>query len=147
MTDLLHRLPVSPPKGANGTRLAIAYLPTRRDARPSYLDERRRRLAEYAARRGVPFVDLTPALRALPADSLELAFISRIESGVAPGVIGHYTPAGGTWVAHQLALSFAAIPSLRGLFAAPRQTGPQRDTQDAAPIPAARPVAHAHKKL
>ena len=105
------------------------------------------RLAEYAARRGVPFVDLTPALRALPADSLELAFISRIESGVAPGVIGHYTPAGGTWVAHQLALSFAAIPSLRGLFVAPRQTGPQRDTQDAAPIPAARPVAHAHKKL
>lgn len=104
---------------ANGTRLAIAYLPTRRDARPSYLDDRRRRLAEYAARRGVPFVDLTPALRALPADSLELAFISRIESGVAPGVIGHYTPAGGTWVARQLALSFAATPSLRGLIPAP----------------------------
>lgn len=109
--DSIHR--------ANGTQLVIAYLPTKREARPSELDERRRRVAAWAARRDVPFVDLTAALRTLPADSLELTFISRIEDGVAPGVIGHYTSAGGTWAARELAKAFTTTPRLRKLIPAP----------------------------
>lgn len=109
--DSLHR--------ANGTHLVIAYLPVKREARPSVLDERRNRVAAYAARRGVRFVDLTPALRALPADSLELAFISQVEAGVASGVLGHYTSTGGKWAARELAKAFATSPRLRELIPAP----------------------------
>jgi hypothetical protein len=103
--DSLHR--------ANGTQLVIAYLPTKFDARPGFLDERRRRLAEYTGRKNIPFFDLTTELRALPPDSLNGTFISQVEAGVNPGVLGHYTVAGGTWAAQQLARSFAADPKLR----------------------------------
>jgi hypothetical protein len=111
--DSLHR--------ANGTQFVMAYLPTKREARPGFLDERRRRLAEWATKRGVVFFDLTSALRALPPDSLDNAFISRIEEGVATGVLGHYTAAGGAWAARELAREFAAHPKLqRFVAAAPR---------------------------
>jgi hypothetical protein len=103
---------------ANGTQFVMAYLPTKREARPGFLDERRRRLAEYAAKRGVVFFDLTPALRALPADSLDAAFITRIEDGVAQGVLGHYTAAGGTWAAREMAKAFATHPKLQRFVAA-----------------------------
>jgi hypothetical protein len=104
---------------ANGTQLVIAYLPTRRDAKPGDLDGRRRRLAAYSVRRDVPFIDLTAALRALPDDSLNLMFITHIEDGVAAGVLGHYTAAGGTWAARELAKGFAGNPRLRGFIPTP----------------------------
>jgi hypothetical protein len=104
---------------ANGKQLVIAYLPTRRDSKSGDLDGRRRRLAEYCARRDVPCIDLTLALRALPADSLDLSFITHIEDGVAPGVLGHYTAAGGTWAARELARAFASNPKLRGFVPTP----------------------------
>jgi len=105
----------------NGTQLVIAYLPTRYDARPGYLDERRRRLGDWAARRDVPFIDLTPALRVLPIDSLDASFIRILEPGVAQGVLGHYTAAGGTWAARELVKGFANDPKLRGFISAPPQ--------------------------
>jgi hypothetical protein len=129
--DSLHR--------ANGTQFVIAYLPTKREARPGELDERRRRVAAYAARRGVPFIDLTSALRSLPQDSLELAFISQIEDGVAPGVLGHYTSAGGAWAARELVKAFAESPKLRPLLGAPRDVSGDQPSAKVTGLPRNRP--------
>jgi hypothetical protein len=129
--DSLHR--------ANGTQFVIAYLPTKREARPGELDERRHRVAAYAVRRGVPFIDLTPALRSLPQDSLELAFISQIEDGVAPGVLGHYTSAGGAWAARELVTAFAERPTLRPLLGAPRDVSGDQPSASVTGLPRNRP--------
>ena len=86
----------------HGSRLVVAYLPTKRDLKPSYIDARRSRLAEYSHRHGTEFVDLTPAMRALRKDSLDLAFISRVPHGAAPGVANQYSNLGNMWVAHML---------------------------------------------
>jgi len=100
---------------ANGTQLVIAYLPTGRNRAPGYLDARRRRLADYATRRGLTFVDLTPSLRKLSADSLDLTFISRIEPGVARGVLGHYSVYGNAWVARELVRTLGSAMGRRPL--------------------------------
>ncbi|MBI3791331.1 MAG: hypothetical protein HY275_10700, partial [Gemmatimonadetes bacterium] len=49
---------------APGARLAIVFLPTRRDLAKGALDKRRDHVATLARTVGVPFIDLTPALRA-----------------------------------------------------------------------------------
>ena len=86
----------------HGSRLVVAYLPTKRDIKPSYIDERRKRLADYSHRHGTDFVDLTPAMRGLRKDSLDLAFISRVPRGAAPGVATQYSNLGNLWVARML---------------------------------------------
>jgi hypothetical protein len=93
---------------AHGSHLVLAYLPTKRDLKPSFIDARRQRLEDYSRRRGVTFVDLTPAMRALRPDSLDLAFISRVPRGSAPGVANQYSNLGNMWVAHMLATRLAA---------------------------------------
>ena len=85
------------------TRLVLAYLPTMRDARPGPRDARRAWLAAAAARRAIPFLDLTPALRTLRPDSLDLAFIARTSPLVVPRAVGQYSTVGHAWVARQLA--------------------------------------------
>jgi hypothetical protein len=91
-----------------GARLVVAYLPTKRDLRPSYIDDRRSRLAVYLQRHGTTFVDLTPAMRSMRRDSLDLAFISRVPRGAAPGVANQYSNLGNMWVAHMLSGYFSA---------------------------------------
>jgi hypothetical protein len=91
-----------------GSRLVVAYLPTKRDMKPSYVDARRRRLEEYCRRHGTTFVDLTPAMRALRKDSLDLAFISRVPRGAAPGVANQYSNLGNLWVARMLSSQLSA---------------------------------------
>ena len=78
---------------------------------------------QATARPDQSFFDLTPAMRALPTDSLDAAFIARVEDGVNPGVLGHYTTAGGVWAAQQLAKAFAADPRLQRFVAPSSPTG------------------------
>jgi hypothetical protein len=96
---------------SHGSRLVLAYLPTKRDLRPGSPEERRQKLASYARRRGIPFVDLTSAMRAMRADSLDLSFISRVPAGAAPGVADQYSNLGNAWVARTLASTVLADPA------------------------------------
>lgn len=98
-----------------GSQLVVAYLPMMRDVKPGHADERRRRLAIFTRQHAIRFVDLTPALRALRPDSLDLAFISRPAPGAPAGMIGQYSNLGHAWVARVLADSLATIPALAPL--------------------------------
>ena len=91
---------------ARGTRLLVVYLPMKRDLKPSYTDERRKKLAAFAQQRGIEFLDLTLPMRTMRADSLDLAFISRIPRGAAPGVGNQYSDLGHVWVATKIAAQF-----------------------------------------
>ena len=85
-----------------GARLVVAYLPTKRDLRPGNVDERRQLLAEYCHWHGITYIDLTAEMRDLRPDSLDLAFISRIPAGAAPGVANQYSNLGHLWVAQRI---------------------------------------------
>lgn len=97
-----------------GVETVLAYLPFRNDMVAGPLDKRRARIADIAARQKVRFVDLTPQLRAMRPDSVDLLFISRIPAGSAPGIGGHYTNLGNAWVARLLAERLADMPVLHG---------------------------------
>lgn len=105
-----------------GTQLVMAYYPTIRDVRGTYLDARRRRIAEYAERRAIPFIDLTPNLRALSADSVALLYIARERPipGVPAEVPGHFSDEGNAWAAGLLAERLAATPAVARLLPAYR---------------------------
>jgi hypothetical protein len=103
-----------------GTTLVLAYLPVRRDQRPGPLDRRRARIAESAARLGIAFVDLTPALRAMRADSVDNAYLGKAPEGAAPGIEGHYTNLGNDWAARELAAFLAREPRVAARLAAAR---------------------------
>ena len=94
-----------------GSQLVIAYLPTLRDMKPGPHDEWRGKLAAYARTHGVRFIDLTPAMRALPPDSLDLAWITRVPAGSPAGVPGHYTNLGHIVAARVIAHDLATIPN------------------------------------
>jgi hypothetical protein len=95
-----------------GTELVMAYYPTMRDVRPGYLDARRKRLADYAQRRGIPFIDLTPELRKLPQDTIDLSYISRVPAGAPPEVAGHWSDLGNAWAARLMAERLSQIPAV-----------------------------------
>jgi hypothetical protein len=88
---------------SHGSRLVLAYLPVKRDLRPGPIDERRKKLASYAKRRGLLLIDLTTAMRAMRPDSVDLSFISRVPRGAAPGVANQYSNLGHAWIARMLA--------------------------------------------
>jgi hypothetical protein len=88
---------------ARGSRLVVVYLPIFREARAGTNDDRRKRLAEFAQGHNISFVDLTPALRTLRRDSLDLVYTSRILRNVPSSVVGLYSDLGHAWVAAQLA--------------------------------------------
>jgi hypothetical protein len=107
-----------------GSTLVLAYLPTQQDLHPGPLDARRERIAEYSRARGIPFVDLTPALRALRPDSLDLTFITKVPPG-APGIVaGNYSDLGNAWAARALAAWLAGIPALQAFLHATPGHGP-----------------------
>jgi hypothetical protein len=93
---------------SHGSRLVLAYLPVKRDLRPSAIDERRKKLASYAQQRGITLIDLTTAMRAMRPDSVDLSFISRVPRGAAPGVANQYSNLGHAWVARMLAPRLSA---------------------------------------
>jgi hypothetical protein len=92
--------------------LVLAYLPVRADASPGPSDARRAKLAAYARARGVPFLDFTPELRAMSADSLDRLYITRVAPNVAPGIPGHYSNLGNAWAAKLFASRLASLPAL-----------------------------------
>ena len=94
---------------ANGSRLVLAYLPMKREVRSKATEQRREKLASYAQRRGITYIDLLPPLRAMRPDSLDLAFISHVPSGAAPGALNFYSDLGNAWVAREI--SAALFPS------------------------------------
>ena len=106
-------------KGAART-LVLVYLPTGRDLQAGPGDGRRARLVAYAARRQLRVIDLTPAMRAMRPDSLDLAFIVQPPPGAAPGVRGQYSVLGHTWVARALAARLSDVPALVARRVAPR---------------------------
>lgn len=87
----------------HGSRLVLAYLPLKRDLRPGPFDARREKLAAHAKQRGITFIDLTTPMRAMRPDSLDLAFISRVPRGAAPGMANQYSNLGHAWVAQRIA--------------------------------------------
>lgn len=88
---------------SHGSRLVLAYLPAKRELAPGSPDARRMKLASYARRRGIAFIDLTPLMRAVRPDSIDLSYISRVPRGAAPGVADHLSNLGNAWVARTLA--------------------------------------------
>ena len=96
---------------ARGARLVVVYLPTLREARRDD-DGRRRRLARWTREHKVAFIDLTPAMHALRADSLDLAFISRVPAGARGGIVGHYSNLGHAWIARTVASRLVTLDAL-----------------------------------
>lgn len=86
-----------------GTRLLVVYLPTPSETRTGAFAERRQWLTETAKRRGIAVVDLQPVFRALRADSLDLAFVSRTSPVVSSRAAGQYSPLGHAVVARAVA--------------------------------------------
>ena len=92
-----------------GSSLVLVYLPAPPDLVPGPYDVRRERMEKFSKATGIPFVDLTPAIRAIPPDSLDWMFITPNALPVE-GSSGHYTAAGHRWVAARLAERLRTIP-------------------------------------
>jgi len=102
--------------GARGARVMLVQLPTIRDYGGDDADHWRRTLPITARHAGVAWVDLIPALRRLPADSVTALFL--------PGD-GHYSVAGNRWVARRLrALVAAALAPPAAMQPAARHLHP-----------------------
>jgi hypothetical protein len=97
---------------AQGGTLVLAYLPIAREARQDEHAARRRRLAEWARAREIPFIDLTPGMHAMRPDSLDLSFIRREAASARPRRVGQYSNIGHVWIARSLARELAALPAL-----------------------------------
>ncbi len=95
-----------------GSQAVLVYLPTDADLLPGAYDTRRARLAAFASKAGIPLVDLTPEMRAVPRDSSQWFFITNNELTV-DGASGHYTRSGHHWVAATIAQHLAQLPVIR----------------------------------
>jgi len=81
--------------------LVVVYLPSPPDYRPNAAtDGYRAALSQAAARSGVPFIDLVPDFRQIPASSVRDLFINKAATS-HPGAAGHYN-VGGNWYMAQL---------------------------------------------
>jgi hypothetical protein len=104
---------------ARGSRLVLVYLPALSDLRPGGSDARRAAFAASSARAGIPFIDLTPAMRTMSPDSVDWLFITPSALPVR-GLAGHYSAAGHRWVAARIAERLLAAPDLaRAIGGAP----------------------------
>lgn len=99
---------------ARGSQLVLAWLPTGSELTPSVYDRRRARVAAFAERAGIPFVDLTPPIRQVPADTAAWFFITANQLQTN-GASGHYTRRGHAWVADELARTLPALLATRGV--------------------------------
>lgn len=111
----LHRL-----DDERGSQLVLVYLPTLQDVDPGPLDLRRDSLATFARAAGIPFIDLTPELRQVSADSIGWMFITPHALPVSwPS--GHYSAAGHRWAADHIAAHLRAIPAVDSALTPPRR--------------------------
>lgn len=84
-----------------GSTMVFVHLPTQSDYQTMESEPWRRRMQEEADRRGWIFIDLVPALRALPATAVPPLFIQTTPLSY-PAASGHYTNEGNVWVRDQL---------------------------------------------
>ena len=97
----------------NGERKSVpvlVYVPTVEEFASTARDARRLRLLGSAKAAGLAAIDLTPGLRALPADSVAWMFLTPNAIPVR-GHTGHYNAAGHRWVARQLASQLRELPA------------------------------------
>jgi hypothetical protein len=99
---------------ARGSRLVLVYLPTLGDLREGAGDDWRAEIAAMAARGGIPFVDVTAALRAVPPDTADWFFITPGAVSVR-GLAGHYAARGNRWIAARLAERLGAMPDVASI--------------------------------
>ena len=78
--------------------LVLAYLPVREELALSKPMSWRNFLSEYAQQHGLPYLDITDALRKLPPVELDKIFITRAAVDL-PGVVGHYSETGNAFIA------------------------------------------------
>lgn len=113
----LHRV-----NAAKGSTLVLVYLPSLHDLGGRY-DATRQGLAKFCTRNGLPWLDLTPDLLALPAAQRDTLFIGDDQLTHYIWAQGHYTEAGNRLVARRLYQELMAVPAvsdkLRTLGAAP----------------------------
>lgn len=102
---------------SRGSKLVLVYLPAPPDLDAGPYDGRRIRLAAFSKVSGIPLIDLTPEIRAIPRDSLDWLFITPNALPVA-GSSGHYTAAGHRWVAKRLAEHLRAMPAVAAAIGA-----------------------------
>jgi hypothetical protein len=102
---------------ARGSRLVLVCLPTLADLREGAGDDRRGAVAAFAARAGIPFVDLTAGMRDVAPDTADWFFVT---AGALPvrGLAGHYSASGNRWVAARLAERLGAMPELASIAGA-----------------------------
>jgi hypothetical protein len=100
------------------SQLVLVYLPTLTEAEAGPYDVRRQSLEAFSKRTGIPLVDLTPDLRAVPRDSLDWLFITANQIPVH-GSTGHYSPRGNHWAAERLAIHLRELPALSAVLPAP----------------------------
>ncbi len=105
---------------AHGSALVLVQLPQPEDLRPGASDAARGILAVELAKRGIAYVDLVPAFRALsPADRAALF----IAAGALPfdRAEGHYTEAGNERVARLLLAALERDPAARAALGRPAE--------------------------
>lgn len=94
----------------------VVYLPTVEEFASTARDERRLRLLKSVSAAGIAAIDLTPGLRALPADSVAWMFLTPNAIPVR-GHTGHYNATGHRWVARELAVKLREIPAAAAVVA------------------------------
>jgi len=100
------------------SQLVLVYLPTATEAEAGPYDVRRASLEAFSKRTGIPLVDLTPDLRAVPRDSLDWLFITANQIPVR-GSAGHYSPRGNHWAAERLGVHLRELPALSAVLPPP----------------------------
>lgn len=101
-----------------GRQGLLVYLPVKRDHWDDDSDHWRAWLADLAGRQGWRYLDLIPAFRALPRESIHALFIPEDQIGYS-GAKGHYTESGNRWVADQVHRYLLEQPELAPLFTEP----------------------------
>ena len=96
---------------AHGGKLVVVYLPTLREVRRDD-DARRRDLAAWTRDHAIAFIDLTLAMHAMRADSLDLAYISHVLPGARPTMVGQYSNLGHAWIARMIASRLTMLGAL-----------------------------------
>jgi hypothetical protein len=92
-----------------GSVPVLVYLPTVEEFASHARDARRTRLLKSAGDAGIATIDLTPPLRALPADSVAWLFLTP-NAIPSRGHSGHYNATGNRWVARELAAKLREFP-------------------------------------
>jgi hypothetical protein len=114
------------------SQLVLVYLPNLVEFDAGPHDVRRARLEQFSKRTGIPLVDLTPDLRAVPRDSLDWLFITANQIPVR-GSAGHYSPRGNHWAAERLAVHLRDLPAVSAILspsAAVAPVGPSASGRD-----------------